>query len=74
VDAHETKDHPYTIPACKRGPTCTHPPICCANCDAPHKASDPNYPTHFKTQSLNNNMNTKATTTPGDAPMAGMTE
>jgi len=74
ADAHETKDHPCTIPACKRGPTCTHPPICCANCDTPHKASDPNCPTRIKIQSFNNNTNTMATTTPGDAPMAGMTE
>jgi len=74
VDAHETKDHACTIPACKRGPTCTHPPICCANCDAPHKASDPNCPTRIKIRSFNNNTNTTATTTPGDAPMAGMTE
>jgi len=48
AEAHETKDHPCTIPAYKRGPTCTHPPICCANCDAPHKASHPNCPTRIK--------------------------
>jgi hypothetical protein len=74
AEAHETKDHPCTIPACKRGPACTHPPINCANCDAPHKASDPNCPTRIKIRSSNNNTNTMVTTNPGDAPMAGVTE
>jgi len=74
ADTHEIKDHPCTIPACKRGPTGTHPLICCANCDAPYKANDPNCPTRIKIRSFNNNTNTMATTTPGDAPMEGMTE
>jgi len=51
-----------------------HPPICYANCDATHKASDPNCPTRIKIRSFNNNTNTMAMTTPTDAPMAGMTE
>jgi len=39
---HNTRDHPCTLPTCKKGPACTHPPICCVNCNAPHKANDPN--------------------------------
>jgi len=70
AEAHETKDHPCTIPACKKGPACTHPPICCANCGTPHKASDPNCPERIKIRSLNNNTNTTAATNLGDAPMA----
>jgi len=44
ADLHETKEHPCALLICKKGPTCTHTPIRCANCDAPHKASDPNCP------------------------------
>jgi len=74
ADVHKTKDHLCTTLACKRGPNCTHPPICCANCDAPHKASNPNCPTCIKMRSFNNNTNTMATTTPREATMVGMTE
>jgi len=67
---HETKEHPCTLPTCKKGPTCTHPPICCANCNSAHKASDPNCPERIKIRIL-----TKSTTTnQGDAPMAGVAE
>jgi len=67
---HETKEHPCTIPICKKGPACTHPPILCVNCNAPHKASDPNCPERIKLRIL-----TKSTTTnQGDAPMAGVAE
>jgi hypothetical protein len=66
---HETREHPCTIPACKKGPTCTHPPICCANCNTPHKASDPNCPERIKLRTF-----TKTTTNQGDAPQAGVAE
>jgi len=68
---HETREHPCTLPICKKGPACTHPPICCANCDAPHKASDPNCPERIKLRTFNK---TISTTNQGDAPMAGVTE
>ena len=74
AEAHETKDHPCTIPTCKKGPACTHPPICCTNCQTPYKASDPNCPERIKIQSFNNNANTNATTNPGDTPMAEVAE
>jgi hypothetical protein len=68
AEPHQTKDHPCNLPACKKGPTCTHPPIRCANCNTPHKASDPNCPERIKLRSFN-----KATgvAIQGDAPMAG---
>jgi hypothetical protein len=68
ADPHETKEHPCTLPICKKGPSCTHPPIRCANCNAPHKASDPNCPERIKlrdTTKTNTN-----TTNKGDAPEA----
>jgi hypothetical protein len=70
AESHETRQHPCTLPACKKGPTCTHPPIRCANCGTPHKASDPNCPERIKLRSFN-----KATVVAnqGDAPMAGVT-
>jgi hypothetical protein len=68
ADAHETKEHPCTLPICKKGPACTHPPIRCANCDAPHKASDPNCPERIKIREITKT-NTNATTM-GDAPQA----
>jgi len=37
---HPTKDHPYAITNCRAGHSCNHPPICCANCLQPHKASN----------------------------------
>ena len=74
AEAHETKDHPCTILTCKKGPACTHPPICCANCQTPHKASDPNCHERIKIRSFNNNTNMNATTNPGDTPMAEVAE
>jgi hypothetical protein len=68
ADPHQTKEHPCALPICKKGPSCTHPPIRCANCDAPHKASDPNCPERIKlrdTAKTNTN-----TTNKGDAPEA----
>jgi len=26
ANPHETKEHPCTLPMCKKGPACTHPP------------------------------------------------
>jgi hypothetical protein len=68
ADPHETKEHPCTLPICKKGPACTHPPIRCANCNAPHKASDPNCPERIKLREITK-INTNATTM-GDAPEA----
>ena len=70
ADSHETKEHPCTLPICKKGPACTHPPIRCANCDSPHKASDPNCPERMKIREISK-INTNATTM-GDAPEAGV--
>jgi len=65
---HKTKEHPCTLPTCRKGPACTHPPIRCANCNAPHKASDLNCCERIKIRIL-----TKSTTNnQGDAPMAGV--
>ena len=44
-----TKDHPYTIANCRAGHSCNHPPISCANCLQPHKATDRNCSTYVKT-------------------------
>jgi hypothetical protein len=38
---HSTKDHLCTIPTCRAGNSCTHPPLKCAACGAPRKATDP---------------------------------
>jgi len=65
---HNTRDHHCTIPACKKGPTCTHPPIRCVNCNAPHKANDPNCPERIKLRTFSR------TATTGDAPMAEVAE
>jgi hypothetical protein len=67
---HQTRDHPCTLPACKKGPACTHPPICCANCNTPHKASDPNCPERIKLRTFIQ----MTTTNQGDAPKAGVAE
>jgi len=72
AEPHDTKEHPCTLPICKKGPTCTHPPIRCANCDAPHKASDPNCPERIKLRDINKT-NTH-TTDKGDAPKAGVAD
>jgi hypothetical protein len=63
---HNTREHPCTLPTCRKGPACTHPPIRCVNCNAPHKANDPNCPERLKLR----NFGRIATT--GDAPMAGV--
>jgi len=70
AEPHETKEHPCSLPICKKGPACTHPPIRCANCDAPHKASDPNCPERIKLREITK-INTNATIM-GDAPEAAV--
>lgn len=45
---HTTREHPCKFDVCKAGPACTHPPIKCAVCSAPHKATDPNCPERVK--------------------------
>jgi hypothetical protein len=72
AEPHETKDHPCTLPICKKGPACTHPPIRCANCNTPHKASDPNCPERIKLRTFR--IMTKNTTNLGDAPLAVVAE
>jgi hypothetical protein len=62
---HNTREHPCTLPTCRKGPSCTHPPIRCVNCNAPHKANDPNCPERIKLRTFGR------TATTGDAPMAG---
>jgi hypothetical protein len=37
---HLTNDHKCQKEGCRQGPTCSHPPIECANCGANHKATD----------------------------------
>jgi hypothetical protein len=70
---HETKNHPCNLPTCKKGPACTHPPIRCANCGSPHKASDPNCPDRAKFRNRpTDTTQTAATNIQGDAPMAGV--
>jgi hypothetical protein len=65
---HNTREHPCTLPICRKGPACTHPPIRCVNCNAPHKANDPNCPERVKLRNFGR------TATTGDAPMAGVAE
>ena len=72
ADPHETKEHPCALPICKKGLACTHPLIRCANCDAPHKVSDPNCPERIKLREITK-INTNATTM-GDVPEAGVAE
>jgi hypothetical protein len=38
---HSMKDHLCMIPTCRAGNSYTHPPLKCATCGAPHKATDP---------------------------------
>jgi len=68
---HNTREHPCTLPTCKKGPACTHSPICCVNCNKPHKANDPNCPERIKLRNFN-----KATgvAIQGDAPMVGVAD
>jgi len=70
ADPHKTKEYPCTLPICKKGPACTHPPIRCANCDSPHKVSDPNCPERIKIREISK-INTNATTI-GDTAEAGV--
>jgi hypothetical protein len=72
ADPYETKEHPCTLPIWKRGPACTHPPIRCANCDTPQKASDSNCPERLKIREFNKANTNK--TTMGDAPEAGVAD
>jgi hypothetical protein len=65
ANPHNTREHPCTLPTCRKGPTCTHPPIRCVNCNAPHKANDPNCPERLKLRTFGR------TATTGDVPMAG---
>lgn len=52
ADSHATREHPCKFETCNAGPTCTHPPIKCSNCSAPHKANDPNCPERVKKSPL----------------------
>jgi hypothetical protein len=70
VGVHETKNHPCAFPNCKMGPACTHPPIRCANCNNPHKASDPNCPERIKVRLQNSQHAANTTNNKGDAPEA----
>jgi hypothetical protein len=45
---HSTNDHLCTIPTCRAGNSCTHPPLKCAACGAPHKATDPLCPERIR--------------------------
>jgi hypothetical protein len=45
---HNTKDHLCTIPTCRAGNSYTHPPVKCAACSAPHKATDPLCPERIR--------------------------
>jgi hypothetical protein len=47
---HLTELHTCTLDTCRQGILCTHPPIKCVNCDAPHKATDPECPIRTKIQ------------------------
>ena len=48
VKPHPTKDHPCAIANCSAGHSCNHPPIRCANCLQPLKATDRNCSTYIK--------------------------
>jgi hypothetical protein len=52
ADSHYTSEHPCKFETCNAGPNCTHPPIKCINCAAPHKATDPNCPEKVKKSPL----------------------
>jgi hypothetical protein len=45
---HNTKNHLCAIPTCRAGNSCTHPPMKCAACGAPHKATDPLCPERIR--------------------------
>jgi hypothetical protein len=47
---HLTELHTCTLDTCRQGILCTHPPIKCVNCDAPHKATDPECSTRTNIQ------------------------
>jgi len=65
---HNTREHPCTLPICKKGPTCTHPPIRCVNCNTARKANDPNCPEQIKLRTYSK------VATMRDAPMAGVAD
>jgi len=69
TEPHETRENPYTLPTCKKDPTCTHPPIRCANCSTEHKARDPNCPQRIKLRTFNK---PTVVANQGDAPIAGV--
>src|SRR5437762_6668246 len=37
---HLSAKHPCNVPRCKKGASCTHPPLCCARCGPGHRFSD----------------------------------
>jgi hypothetical protein len=41
---HLTHQHPCNIPGCRKGRRCAHPPLCCALCQQPDKATDRSCP------------------------------
>ncbi|HEX8350304.1 MAG TPA: hypothetical protein VF598_10105, partial [Hymenobacter sp.] len=44
AEPHPTISHVCTVPRCRQGPMCVHPPLKCTNCHSPHRASDKNCP------------------------------
>jgi hypothetical protein len=42
---HHSSKHPCSTDGCRGGLRCAHPPMICANCHAPHKATDSACPT-----------------------------
>jgi len=68
---HNTREHLCNLPTCLEGPTCIHPPISCVNCNAPHKANDPNCPERIK---LRNSNKATGVAIQGDTPMAGVAD
>jgi hypothetical protein len=63
---HSTKDHLCLIPTCRAGKSCTNPPLKCAACDAPHKATDPLCPVRIQHLTASRN---KAPAPEQDEPM-----
>jgi hypothetical protein len=57
-------------PQLQEGTRMHPPPIRCANCGNPHKASDPNCPERTKARLQNNQHPTNSTNNKGDAPEA----
>jgi hypothetical protein len=48
AEPHPTISHVCTVPRCRQGPMCVHPPLRCTNCHSPHRASDKNCPARTK--------------------------